>query len=299
MTILFLILRVTAALLAARFVGWPLAKLLWRLSLQGWPFCKAAWAGVMRAFGNNPLLFIVTMVLFAAMGAALNGLGHLPRLLFAPEAEKTTWTNGAAYAGMRLGVALLSVGILAPMMVSAHRTVLGDRLQAGWSSALRNYLGWLLALAALASLSLNFSLIASAVGLVRNLMVLIAQIGLLILAVRLALLPSDVAIGVPARSAEARIATSLDIMEDRFWSTLGLLFLTLLPMLVLMFILHRIGVPRIPNPPPIPTPPPAPPPVTKLLLIGRGLEGVAQVFTVALAVSAASQLYARLMPRRA
>jgi hypothetical protein len=267
-------------------------------TVKAWPIAKAAWGGTLKAFGANPLVFLVAMALFAAMGAAMAGVGHLPRLLFPPEPEKTNWSNGATFAGMRLGVEMLSGVILAPMMVSVHRTILADRLQNGFGAAWRNYLGWLLALMMVAVASLNFSLIASAVGFVRGLLVIIAQIGLLILVWRLALLPADVAVGAPAKSAEARIDTSWAAMEGRFWLTVRILFLTLLPMLILLAILHRIGMPKVPNPPPIPTPPPAPPPVTRLLMIGRALEGAAQAFTVALAVAASSELYARLMPRR-
>ena len=294
MTILYLILKVAIALAALRYIGWPLAKILWRLIVQGWPFCKAAWGGVRRAFVARPLDFLLTMIAFAALGVAMAGYGNLPKLLFPPEADKTTWTNGAIYAGARMGVALLSAIILSPLLVSVHRVILGDRLQSGWFAAFRNFLCWMLALQVAVQLAINFSLLASAVGFVRNLLVLIAQISILIVAVGLALLPPDVAIGASARDAEARIDASWTAMTGRFWSTLGLFLLTMLPMLVLLFVLHRVGMPRPPNPPPIPLPPPAPPPVTKLLLIGRGLEGAAQAFAAAVAAAVASVLYARV-----
>src|ERR1700744_2779361 len=103
------------------------------------------------------------MAAFAALGVAMAGYGNLPKLLFPPEAEKTTWTNGALYAGMRLGAALLSGLVLSPLMVAVHRSVLADRLQSAWFPAFRNFLGWMLALQAVVVLAISFSLLASAV----------------------------------------------------------------------------------------------------------------------------------------
>jgi hypothetical protein len=298
MTVLYLILKVAAALLALRYVGWPLAKLLWRGLVMAWPFIKGAWGGVFRAFAGNPVTFLVTMVLFAALGLAAAGHGPLREWLFRPSPDQTRWNNGAFYAAARLGMAVVTSLVLAPLMVAVPRTVLNDRVQGGWGAALRNNLGWLLALQLCITGLLTFSLLASAVGFVRGMIDLIMQIAILILAWRLALVLPAVAIGTPAKSAEARLDASWTTMEGRFWYTFWLFLCTLLPMLVLMTILARLGVPKPPNPPPISLPPPAPLPVTKILLITQGMLGVAQVFTVALGMSAASQLYARMVPKK-
>jgi hypothetical protein len=283
---------------AAALVGWPLAKLLWRLLKKAWPFVKESWGGMMRALASLPVSFLLTIVLYAAMGAAMAGMGPLPKWLFRPPAAETGWANGAIYVAARLGVAVVSSLVLAPLLVSVHRVLLRDRVQAGWLGATTNYFCWLLALQLVALAGFSFALLASAVAAVRGMIDLIVQLGILILAWRLVLLGPAVAIGVPAKDAEDRMEASWTVMEGRFWSTIGLFFCVLLPMLVVMVALARLGLPRPPNPPPISPPPPAPPPVTKLLLIGRGLLGMAEVFAAALAASAASVLYARLKPKQ-
>jgi hypothetical protein len=265
--------------------------------VKAWPIAKAAWGGVARAFVSAPITFIVTIALYAALGAAMNGVKPLPKLLFRPEAIKTTWTNGAIYTGMHLGVVLVSTLILAPMLVSVHRTLLKDRVRAGWGAAWRNYTGWLFALTAAALLAACFALLASAVGFVRGLIDFIVLIFTLVLAARLALLPPAIAIGVPEKSTDSRIDSSWMGMEGRFWLFMRVLLMTLVPMLVLLAVLNRIGLPKPPNPPPISPPDPAPPPVTHLLIIGRALHGAVEAFAAALIASATSALYARLKPK--
>ena len=282
---------------AAALLGWPLAKLVWQGLKKAWPFVKASWGGMMRALASRPLIFLLAILLYAALGAAMAGLGPLPKLLFRPEPDKTAWANGAIYVAMRLGVAVVSSLILAPLLVSVHRVLLRDRVQAGWSATAANYFCWLLALQLVALAGFSFALMASAVAAVRGMIDLIVQLGILILAWRLMLLGPAVAIGVPAKNTEDRMNASWAVMEGRFWSTIGLFFCVLLPVLLVMIVLSRLGLPKPPNPPPISPPAPAPPPVTKLLLIGRGLLGMVQVFAAALAASAASVLYARLKPK--
>ena len=86
-------------------------------------------------------------------------------------------------------------------------------------------------------------------------------------------------------------------MRGRFWQSMWLFGCTLIPLFVLMFVLMKVGLPKPPAVPPISPPTPAPPPVTKLLLIGRGLLGVVQAFAAALAASGASLLYGWMKPR--
>ena len=262
--------------------------------IKVWPIAIAAWRGLGRAFAAQPLTFLVTMALYAGLSAAMAGLGRLPKWLFRYGAEQTTWANGFTYLAAHLAVAVVTSVILTPLVVSVHRTLLTDRVRAPWGAVARNMFFWLLGLQLFFTVLLAAPLIASAVGFVRGLLNLIAQIILVFVIRRLVLLTPAVAIGVPAKSAEDRIDASWTLMEGRFWLYIRLGLLTLAPMQLLLGALNRIGIPKPPNPPPIVMPPPAPLPVTKLLLIGQASAGVVWVILVALAASAVSMLYVRL-----
>jgi hypothetical protein len=251
----------------------------WPLAIQAWKSFGAALLGLLP-------LVLLTIALAAALSAAQVASPRLYTILLRPKAEDIKLVSGLTHVGARLAVILLFSLIVTPLTVAVHRRILAP--QSGFAPAARNFFFWLFLLQAAFLAAHAFALLASAVSFVRNLIDLIVDIGAIIVVFRLIFLWSAVAVGEPTKSAEARMDTSWTLSEGRFWLIARTVFLTLLPMAVLLFVTARVvgGPPQKPPPAPV-LPPPA---VTAARLAAAGLWGAAMTLTFALAASMTSWL---------
>ncbi len=258
---------------------------------RAWPIAKRAWKSTGGAFRRHPVIFLVTLVLNAALAAEMVR-APVNLLLMRPLPDATTLHTGLVYSGARLAVMLLTSLIVTPLAVCVHRHVLKDEARGSFVSACVNYFFWLAGLQLVFLAGFSYSLLASAVGFVRGLIDIIITIAAAVVTRRLLMLFPAVAAGLPSRGAEDRVETSWQQMEGNLWLTARTALITLAPLLVLAFVFARLGLPRPPAVPPIPPPPPAPPPVTMLLMIGHGLLGVVNALIAAVTAAMASWLFA-------
>ena len=255
--------------------------------LKAWPIAKQAWKSFAGAMIGLLPLVLVTLALAAALSAAQVASPKLYAILLRPKAEDIKVVSGALHVGARLAVIFLFSLIVTPLAVAVHRRILGA--QTAFVPAARNFFFWLFLLQAAFLSAHAFALLASAVGFVRTLIEFIVDIGALIVIFRLTFLWSAVAVGEPSKSAEARMDASWTLSQGRFWLIVRTIFLTLLPMLVLLFLTARVvgGPPQKPPPAPV-LPPPA---VTLVRLVAAGIGGAVTALMFALAAATTSWLY--------
>ena len=245
------------------------------------------------ALRRHPLIFLITMALNAALSAG-QVLKPINLWLFRPATAETTVHTGLVYMGARLGVLLLATLVATPLAVRVHRFVLGregQESQVAFISVCINYFCWVAGLQLVFLAGYAYSLLASSVAFVRGIIDALVTVAAAVVTRRLLLVFPAVAIGVTSKGAEDRIEKSWQQMTGNLMLAVRAVFLTLLPLIVLLFILAKLGLPKPPAVPPIPTPPPAPPPVTTLLIIGHGLMGAVNALLVAVTAAFASLFY--------
>lgn len=259
----------------------------------GRAIAKRGWASLAGAFRAMPLLFLVTLVLGAGLRVAFLKVDVLRGAMPAPTLEKLTSAALFTHLAVHLGLILAWAAIVVPMAVAIHRyTLLGERhpgfpYRAGHT---RNFFCWIAGLLLAFFIARSFSLLLMAVTFVQALTAFVIEIGIFIIVIQLLMMFPALALGVPARSAEARIDASFRRMEGNFWLLARTVVLTLLPLLVLAIVLARVmGGPPPPKPPAAELPPA---PVTTIRLVAAGLFGAVQVAAFALASATASWLYA-------
>ncbi len=253
---------------------------------KAWPIAIQAW----KSFGDALLgllpLVLATIVLAAALSAAQVAMPKVYNVLLRPKAEDIKVVSGLIHVGSRLAVMFLFSLIVTPLTVAVHRRILAPQ-SAYWPAA-RSFFLWLFLLQAVFLAAHAFALLASAVSFVRSLIDLIVDIGAIIVIFRLTFLWSAVAVGEPTKSAETRMDDSWVLSQGRFWLIGRTVFLTLLPMAVLLYLTARVvgGPPQ--KPPPAPVLPPLA--VTTARLVAAGIGGALMALTFALSACMTSWL---------
>jgi hypothetical protein len=253
---------------------------------KAWPIAVQAWKSFAGALAGLLPLVLVTIVLAGTLSAAQVASPKLYAILLRPKAEDIKVMSGLTHVGARLAVIFLFSLIVTPLTVAVHRRILAP--QARFALSARNFFFWLFLLQAAFLAAHAFALLASAVSFVRSLIDFIVDIGAIIVIFRLTFLWSAVAVGEPTKSAEARMDDSWTLSQGRFWLIGRTVFLTLLPMAIVLFVTARVvgGPPQKPPPAPV-LPPPA---VTAVRLVAAGLWGAAMALTFALGASMTSWL---------
>ena len=246
------------------------------------------------AFLAMPLLFLVTLVLGAALGVAMYGVVPLRDALAAPKFEDFSVAVIARHLGAYFaGIAIWSV-IVAPLAVAIHRFILLDERRAGFPyarAATCNFLYWLAGLLLAVMAARAFCLLLGAVSFVRTLSEFAVNAGALIVGLQIALIFPGIAIGVPAASVEKRLDTGFRMAEGKFLLLLRAYLLTQLPLLVLRVGLTKIAVGRMPDAVPG-EPPPLLPDPTPFQLAAAGAAGAVSILAIALLAATLSWLYA-------
>jgi hypothetical protein len=259
----------------------------------GRAIARRGWASLAGAVRAMPLLFIATLALGAGLRVAFLKIPALHNAMPAPTLEKLTSVTLLTHLGVHLGLILAWAAIVVPMAVAIHRfTLLGER-SAGFpyrAHHTRNFFFWTSGLLLAFFIARSFSLLLMAVTFVQALTAGVIEIGIFIIVIQLLMMFPALAIGVPAPSTEARIDASFRRMEGNFWLLARTVVLTLLPLLIVAFVLARVMAGPPPPPPPAVAPPPAP--ITTIRLVAAGLFGAVQVAAFALASATASWLYA-------
>jgi len=259
----------------------------------GRTIAKRGWRSLAGAFRAMPLLFIVTLVLGAALRIAFLKVPFLREAMPAPTLENLSGKKLFIHLGVHLGLILAWAAIVVPMAVAIHRfTLLGER-RSGFpyhAAHTRNFFYWTAGLLLAFFIARSFSLLLMAVTFVQALTAFVIEIGVFIIVIQLLMMFPALATGVPAASAEARIDASFRRMEGNFWLLARTVVLTLLPLLILAVVLSRVIAGPPPPPPPAAPPPPAP--ITTARMVAAGLFGAVQVAAFALASATASWLYA-------
>lgn len=246
------------------------------------------------AFAAMPFLFLLTLVLGAALGVAMYGVVPLRDALAAPKFEDFSTAVIARHLGAYFaGIAIWSV-IVAPLAVAIHRFILLDERRAGFPyarAATCNFLYWLAGLLLAVMAARAFCLLLGAVSFVRTLSEFAVNAGALIVGLQIALIFPGIAIGVPAASVEKRLDTGFRMAEGKFLLLLRTIFLTQLPLTILRVVLTKIAVGRMPEAIPG-EPPPLLPDPTVLQLAAAGAAGAASILAIALLAATLSWLYA-------
>jgi hypothetical protein len=252
---------------------------------------KRAWLSLRAAFRAMPLLFIVTLVLGAAFGAAILGVAPVKAALTALKFEDFSLKTVSIYLGAYSLALLFWSALVAPLAVAIHRFILLNQTRLA-RAALRNFFFWLAGLLLAVLAARAFCLLMASVAFVRSLSEFLVTIGALIVAVQIALIFPAIAIGVPAASTEQRLDSGFRMAEGNFWLLLRTLLLTQLPLTILRVVLLRISA----GPPPGVLLPgqelPPPPPMTLLRLIAAGMTGALSIVAIALLAATLSWLYA-------
>jgi len=251
---------------------------------------KRAWRSLRDAFSALPFLFIATLILGAAFGAAALGIAPVKSALTVPKFEDFSLAKLSVYLGAQIAAVLFWSALIAPLAVGTHRFVLLNQTRLALAEV-RNFFLWLVALLLSVMAARDFCLLMASVSFVRYLSEALVTIGAVIIAVQIALIFPAIAIGVPAASAETRLDSGFRMAEGNFWLLMRTLLLTQLPLIVLRIVLARIAAGPTPAAP-LPGQDPLPPPVTVLRLIAAGALGATSIVAIALLAASLSWLYA-------
>lgn len=243
---------------------------------------------------SMPLLFLVTLILGAALGVAMYGVVPLRDALAAPKFEDFSVAVIARHLGAYFaGIAVWSV-IAAPLAVAIHRFILLDERRAGFPyarTATCNYLYWLAGLLLAVMAARAFCLLLAAVSFVRVLSEFAANVGALIVGLQIALIFPGIAIGVPAASVEKRLDTGFRMAEGKFLLLLRTILLTQLPLTIARVVLTKVAVGRMPEAIPG-EPPPILPPPNPFQLVAAGMAGAVSILAIVMLAATLSWLYA-------
>jgi hypothetical protein len=252
---------------------------------------RRAWLSLRAAFRALPLLFLVTLALGAAFGAAVLGVAPVKTALTSLKFEDFSPEKLSTYLGAYILAVLFWSALVAPLAVGIHRFILLNQTRLALSE-LRNFFFWLAGLLLAVLAARAFCLLMASVSFVRSLSEFLVTVGALIVAVQISLIFPAIAIGVPAASTEQRLDSGFRMAEGNFWLLLRTLLLTQLPLTILKVVLIRISA----GPPPGELMPgqtlPPPPPVTPLRLIAAGMDGAINIIAIALLAATLSWLYA-------
>ena len=252
---------------------------------------KRAWRSLNAAFRALPLLFIVTLVLSAALGAAILGVAPVKAALTVLKFEDFSLEKLNIYVGAHILAVLLWSALVAPLAVGIHRFILLNEIRPARAEAW-NFFRWLAGLLLAVVAARAFCLLMASVSFVRSLSEFLVTIGALIVAVQIALIFPAIAIGVPAASVEKRLDSGFRMAEGNFWLLMRAILLTQLPLMVLRVVLARIAAGPMPGALLPGQDPPPPPPMTVLRLIAAGTAGAVSIAAIALLAATLSWLYA-------
>jgi hypothetical protein len=250
-----------------------------------------AWRSLGAAFRARPLLFIATLILSAAFGAAIVGIAPVKTALTVPKFEDFKLLTLSTYLGARILAVLFWAALVAPLAVGIHRFVLLNESRLA-RAQVWNFFLWLAALLLAVLGARAFCLLMASVSFVRSLSEFLVGVGALIIAVQIVLIFPAIAIGVPAASAEKRLDSGFRMAEGNFWLLMRTVLLTQLPLMVLRVMLVRVAAGPKPaallpgqDPPPLP-------PTTVLQWIAGGAAGAVSIAAIALLAATLSWLYA-------
>jgi hypothetical protein len=252
---------------------------------------KRAWRSLGAAFRAMPLLFIVTLVLSAALAAAALGIAPVKTALTAVKFEDFSLKTVSTYLGAHVVAVLLWSALVTPLAVGIHRFILLNEVRLA-RAELRNFFYWLAGLLLAVVAARAFFLLTASVAFVRSLCEFLVTIGALIVAVQIALIFPAIAIGVRADSIEKRLDSGFRMAEGNFWLLMRTILLTQLPLMILRIVLIRISAGPRPGAfvPGQALPPP--PPMTALRLIAAGMAGAVSILAIGLLAATLSWLYA-------
>ena len=252
---------------------------------------KRAWRSLNAAFRALPLLFIASLVLGAAFGAAVLGIAPIKTALTVPKVEDFSLKTLSLYLGAQILAVLFWSAVVAPLAVAIHRFILLNQTRLA-RAELRKFFFWLAALLLSVVAARAFCLLMASVSFVRSLSEFLVALGALIVAVQVALIFPALAIGVPAASAEKRLDSGFRMAEGNFWLLMRTILLTQLPLMILRAGLARIAAGPTPAALLPGQDPPPPPPMTVLRLIAAGTAGAVSIAAIALLAASLSWLYA-------
>ena len=252
---------------------------------------RRAWCSLGAAFRAMPLLFIFTLVLSAALAAAILGIAPVKAALTVLKFEDFSLKTVNTYLGAHVLAVLLWSALVTPLAVAIHRFILLDETRPA-RAEMWNFFCWLAGLLLAVVAARAFCLLTASVSFVRFLSEFLVTIGALIVAVQIALIFPAIAIGVPAASTEKRLDSGFRMAEGNFWLLMRTILLTQLPLMILRVVLIRISAGPAPGALTPGQALPPPPPITVLRLIAAGTAGAISIAAIALLAATLSWLYA-------
>jgi hypothetical protein len=252
---------------------------------------RRAWCSLGAAFRAMPLLFIFTLVLSAALAAAILGIAPVKAALTVLKFEDFSLKTVSTYLGAHVLAVLLWSALVTPLAVAIHRFILLDENRPV-RAEMWNFFCWLAGLLLAVVAARAFCLLTASVSFVRFLSEFLVTIGAMIVAVQIALIFPAIAIGVPAASTEKRLDSGFRMAEGNFWLLMWTILLTQLPLMILRVVLIRISAGPAPGALAPGQALPPPPPITALRLIAAGTAGAISIAAIALLAATLSWLYA-------
>jgi hypothetical protein len=242
-----------------------------------------AWSSLLRAARLMLPLFLVTYVLMAGLGIAIDRLSailSIPSIDALKEivtaGRRLPWLGVSEAIGRDVVVCIVQAVIAAPLAVAMHRFILlGETRRFTFATRLTmRFAAWIFLLQIPVMILAWLILFAGpATALVPLLTVVLIAL-LLFLMQTLQLFPA-VAVQEPSETVSARLETALERAEGMFWLALVALVLTFLPIGVVQAVAMRVSVKLVAHAP----------------LIVPLAKAALGIVTVALAAAAVSWLY--------
>ena len=253
-----------------------------------------SWRSVRGAFLAMPFLFLLTLILGAGLGVAMQGIAPLKDALAAPKFEDFSIKIVGSYLGAHILGVLAWSALVAPLVTAIHRFVLLEERRAGFPFTrfeTRNVFYWLAGLLLAVVAARAFCLLPAAVAFVRMLSEFFVNLGALIVAVQIALIFPAIAVGVPAASVEKRLDSGFRMADGHFLLLVRSILLIQIPLAIL-----RVGLMRFAAGPALTAepgePPPLPLPPTPPQLVAAGAAGLVSILAIVFLAAALSWLYA-------
>ena len=248
-----------------------------------WQIALRAWSSLLRAARLMLPLFLITYVLMAGLGIAIDRLSailSIPSIDALKEivtaGRRLPWLGVSEGIGRDVVVCIVQAVIAAPLAVAMHRFILlGETRRFTFATRLTmRFAAWIFLLQIPVMILAWLILFAGpATALVPLLTVVLIAL-LLFLMQTLQLFPA-VAVQEPSETVSARLETALERAEGMFWLALVALVLTFLPIGVVQAVAMRVSVKLVAHAP----------------LVVPLAKAALGIVTVALAAAAVSWLY--------
>jgi len=248
-----------------------------------WQIALRAWSSLLRAARLMLPLFLITYVLMAGLGIAIDRLSailSIPSIDALKEivtaGRRLPWLGVSEGIGRDVVVCIVQAVIAAPLAVAMHRFILlGETRRFTFATRLTmRFAAWIFLLQIPVMILAWLILFAGpATALVPLLTVVLIAL-LLFLMQTLQLFPA-VAVQEPSETVSARLETALERAEGMFWLALVALVLTFLPIGVVQAVAMRVSVKLVAHAP----------------LVVPLAKAALGVVTVALAAAVVSWLY--------